>query len=577
MVSGLQTQEQFFVYFTRGMRRLTLATYRQALRQELFTLSTSDSLRRQRSHLAGRLSKSLFSTHIDLAIAAAQLDEGRITDFWGTVQNWKAISLSDLLGRSVTSPRPNVEKLDEQAKRLLKEERDLAEKVSTAEPYERPHWRMELRRHWVKMQSHASLSELSNLRVDHGATFEHLKHMEGVANQLGQGNESLVFVDWTQHRDAIFLFAVRVKDTSTTLTVERLDFSYSNAEKWVEQNLGIQHREKAAPLPRRIDSASCLMELSPLIEPLRKFIKRDELLVLCPTGVLNEIPLHAIPFTGEENPLIVRNPIIYTSSNAVLKSCVDAAYQKINSDSENSKFVAFGRYGDVDAVEDTRIQTMVIQLAQELHATYAVGKDLKKHVFMEYTVGADLVHYHGHASVELDKSNRSLILEPDPVQKNNGKFTLDDIFNLRLNAAHVTLLACASGAQDVIANDDPLGILTAFLCAGASSVAGTLWPTESRDARDFCDNFYQQIFENGGNLVVNLARAMQKTVLLLRDYWDGDNPYHWAQFVLRKLKPLRKSTLLSLFFPLVTLTMINVVDGAWFCRRFLRESTAPNS
>jgi CHAT domain-containing protein len=85
-------------------------------------------------------------------------------------------------------------------------------------------------------------------------------------------------------------------------------------------------------------------------------------------------------------------------------------------------------------------------------------------------------------------------------------------------------------------NDEHFGIVTAFLCAGATSVAATFWPTDSRDARDFCGIFYDQVKDEGSS-VINLAKAMQKTVLTLREDWDFDDPYHWAQFVLCKLLP----------------------------------------
>ena len=109
-----------------------------------------------------------------------------------------------------------------------------------------------------------------------------------------------------------------------------------------------------------------------------------------------------------------------------------------------------------------------------------------------------------------------------------------DLFELQLDSAVVMLLACASGEQDVAPNDDPLGLLSAFMYAGATSVVATLWPTQTSDARDFCERVYKHAF--GGKVPgpVILSKAVQKAVIEMWEDWDEDEPYHWAQFQLRE-------------------------------------------
>jgi hypothetical protein len=57
-----------------------------------------------------------------------------------------------------------------------------------------------------------------------------------------------------------------------------------------------------------------------------------------------------------------------------------------------------------------------------------------------------------------------------------------------------------------------------------------------------------------------LAKAMQKTVLKLREDWDSDDPSHWAQFILCKLTPA-DSTALH-----IKNLILRHPDGSWFCR-----------
>lgn len=428
---------------------------------------------------------------------------------------------------------PDPSALDEQGGSLVDEERSLVRKIQIAEPYERPGLRRKLRLHWLRMSSHAGLTMFSTIRLGMGANFDHLKEIQQVSSQLPWRNDSIIFIDWVRHRDKIILFAIRSVQTSQTMHYWDLPLTYSNVEDWACRKLRVVQDRSGISIQKKLDNAEDLKELSPLIDPLRHIIKNDELLILCPTGVLNEIPIHAIPFSGSDSPLLMTNPIVYSSSHAIMKSCIDATFQKINSARASTKFAAFGRFGDVDKAEADLINAMVTDLAEQFHGFHATGCGLKRDTFKEHVSSADFIHYHGHASCETDTSIRSLVLEPNLDNGDDGRFKVDDIFQLQLQSAHVTLLACASGEQQFSFNDDPFGIVTAFLCAGATSVIGTLWPTDCRDARDFSDIFYEHI-KDEGNSVINLAKAVQKTVLVLREDWGSDDPYHWAQFMLCK-------------------------------------------
>jgi hypothetical protein len=530
------------------------------MRRELLARSTSDTLRHQRTYLSGKLSNKLLSTQLQLAVALAQKKPTESINLWRVVQQWKAISLSDLLWDSQRYI-PDSSVIDEKAKVLIEGEKNLVDKINMAEPHERPNLRRNLRVHWIQMASHPSLTSISSMKLGMGATLDHLREIRQISHRIEPENSTIIFIDWIRHHDNIILFAIRCSATSQTLNYWCLSLTYSEVENWVLRKLKEPSESRGAYPPRRkrLESTDVLMELSGLIDPLRAIIKGKELLVLCPSGVLNEIPIHAISFRGNDDPLLTTNPIVYSSSHAIMKSCVDNAFRKINSVRLVKNFVAFGRYGELNPTEDDLITEMVLDLAVQFDGVQTTGKALTRDAFRTSVLGADFIHYHGHATCESNTSIRALVLQPDPENGDNEMFMVDDIFQLQLQSPHVTLLACASGEQEFSYNDDPFGIVTAFLCAGATSVAGTLWPTDCRDARDFCDTFYEQIKEEESS-VLNLAKVMQKTILKLRDDWDFDDPYHWAQFVLCKLLPLNSITL-----RFGTLILI-LLDGSWFCR-----------
>ena len=116
-------------------------------------------------------------------------------------------------------------------------------------------------------------------------------------------------------------------------------------------------------------------------------------------------------------------------------------------------------------------------------------------------------------------------------------FSVKDFFQINLRQApHISLMACASTAQAVTPGDEPLGLVTALLCAGAASVLGTAWPVQSRTARAFAKRFMVNLYGAGGDSdcggFLDLAVAVREAVLDLRESATTRIPYHWAAFVL---------------------------------------------
>jgi CHAT domain-containing protein len=119
----------------------------------------------------------------------------------------------------------------------------------------------------------------------------------------------------------------------------------------------------------------------------------------------------------------------------------------------------------------------------------------------------------------------------------SAKFTISDMFATPITASHFNLIACASTSQLVKKGDEPWGIVTALLCAGATSVSGTMWEVQLGAGRDFIKAMYQGCPKGGreeveGGGVVDLAVRLQKTVKMMKRNPNTREPYHWAPFVL---------------------------------------------
>lgn len=164
-----------------------------------------------------------------------------------------------------------------------------------------------------------------------------------------------------------------------------------------------------------------------------------------------------------------------------------------------------------------------------LQTSLVGGADASREAFKRHSQGARLLHYHGHAYLEAaQRRDRALQLEPQLATANlladGGLFSVMDIFDLQLDSAVVVFLACASSEDDVARDDDPLGLLSAFLYAGASTVIATRWPTQTSDAREFAKTSYTKGFSSRKSEAVNLALAVRAAVHELWEYWDEDEP-----------------------------------------------------
>jgi CHAT domain-containing protein len=100
-----------------------------------------------------------------------------------------------------------------------------------------------------------------------------------------------------------------------------------------------------------------------------------------------------------------------------------------------------------------------------------------------------------------------------------------DVCSLRMNSAMVTLSGCSTGAGRVYAGDEMLGLVRAFLRAGASSLVVSLWAVNDRSSASLMGAFYEALCQG------RPARSgLRDAILKLRA--DYPNPYYWGPFIL---------------------------------------------
>jgi CHAT domain-containing protein/tetratricopeptide (TPR) repeat protein len=132
---------------------------------------------------------------------------------------------------------------------------------------------------------------------------------------------------------------------------------------------------------------------------------------------------------------------------------------------------------------------------------------------------SDLVHIASHAVFRQDNPLFSALKLAD------GWLNFYDICKLRLPASLVTLSGCSTGANDVYAGDEILGLVRGFLAAGATSLVVSLWAVNDGATAQLMTAFYQQLQAG----VAPRPALREATLATRRDY---EHPYFWAPFVL---------------------------------------------
>jgi CHAT domain-containing protein len=258
-----------------------------------------------------------------------------------------------------------------------------------------------------------------------------------------------------------------------------------------------------------------------LVAPFADILADYPRLIVVPHGTLHYLPFHAL-HDGHAY-LLERHLISYLPGASLLRYIYEPR-------PAGGDLLAVGHSFDgalPHTVEEARAVAAVLggQVMLEAEATPAR---------LEALAGdCRVLHLATHGDFRPDNPLFSgLALE-------QGWLTTLDIFRLRLQASLVTLSACQTGRSVVGGGDELLGLMRAFLYAGAKSLALTLWAVEDRSAAALMTAFYEKLsqgWEKG-------AALRHAQLAFARGDWergggvhgDGDtyaHPYFWAPFYL---------------------------------------------
>jgi CHAT domain-containing protein len=148
-----------------------------------------------------------------------------------------------------------------------------------------------------------------------------------------------------------------------------------------------------------------------------------------------------------------------------------------------------------------------------------VGPQASIPALREAAPRADVLHLACHAQFRGDNPRFSAL------QLHDGPLTVESAESLPLKACTVVLSACETGLAQGGAGDEMVGLVRAFLVAGAARVVASLWAVDDELTAQFMSHFFAELARGRGPA----ASLRTAQALAMRAH---PHPYAWAAFTL---------------------------------------------
>ena len=132
---------------------------------------------------------------------------------------------------------------------------------------------------------------------------------------------------------------------------------------------------------------------------------------------------------------------------------------------------------------------------------------------------ADVIHFACHAQFRADNPMFSAL------HLHDGALTVQAAESLGLAHSTVVLSACETALADHGTGDEMVGLVRAFLVAGAARVVASLWPVDDQITSQFMACLYAALARD-----LPAAAALREAQVAIRR--DHPHPYYWAAFTL---------------------------------------------
>jgi len=274
---------------------------------------------------------------------------------------------------------------------------------------------------------------------------------------------------------------------------------------WAKEYLRDYYEQKDKWQTQLNQRLSRLAEILRIDEILTRIPKKCDRLILIPHRFLHLFPLHALPIAANQCLLErFEAGIRYTPSCQLLQQA------------QNRKRLNFNHLFAVSNPTQDRPYTelAVEAIRHQFNSTCVLAREQATKVALdnahsEYLRSAHCVLFACHGIFNLESPFESGLF-----LANEKLITLDELFGLDLGECRlVTLMACETGLTDFTSiSDEYIGLPSAFLVAGSSSIVSSLWEVPQGATAFLMIQFYENL-----KIQSNLALSLQETQLWLRN------------------------------------------------------------
>lgn len=246
-----------------------------------------------------------------------------------------------------------------------------------------------------------------------------------------------------------------------------------------------------------------------IFAPLEPLLKQNAALVILPCGMLHRLPFHAL-FDGRHY-LVERFEITYAPSATVLTAC-------------NQRPASRRDRALVMGVADERIPEVTAEVLAiapwYAHAAVYLDSDATLERLQEGASGHGCIHLACHGLFRADNPLFSAL------KLGNGWLTAAQATQLKLDNSLIVLSGCETGVSPVLQGDEFLGLLRAFLGAGAATVVVSQWLVQDRTTAQLMSHFHRELRVAG----LQPGAALRRAQLMVRA--SHSHPYYWAPFLV---------------------------------------------
>ena len=345
-----------------------------------------------------------------------------------------------------------------------------------------------------------------------------MKSWESVASDLKPGE---VFLEYLLTDSATLVFVI----TPETVAAIDLRISRQKVADLVEFSRKAMSRPPAGKGEELWRASLRRLYLS-LLQPVEEagHLRGKTRLIIAPHAELHYLSFASlIPDRSRKQFLIDRFQVTYTPSATVW---VELAQRRTRTQPAGVLALA----PNVSRLPGSRREAAAIGRIHGRNSLVKLGASASPQALRAALPRAGIVHLATFGVLNRHNPLFSYI-ELAPAGTDDGRLEVNEVFGLSFSGQLVVLSACETGLgsgalADVPPGDDWVGLVQAFLHAGAGTVVGSLWPVEDRATSELMEAFHRRL-ASGDSPVAALADAQRS---LIRNPRTAA-PRYWAGFV----------------------------------------------